>query len=130
MKCEIGTRVVAISHTTAERVFIFGFGTYDGSEAPTSFGDLTPFARSFLQFFGTPRIRLDSGKVVYGYECWWGEADGFEQDGRGGRELVTIDIDDARAVAAARSLIARCHDDESHCPTWSDGCRCDRGGDA
>lgn len=58
-----GARVVAIRDSAGGSVNIFGFGTYTGDELPpTGCGVTHP----------CPRIQLDSGEVVWGFQCWWG----------------------------------------------------------
>jgi hypothetical protein len=47
-----------------------------------------------------PKIVLDDGGVVWGYECWWGEAaDSTPQEWAAGRRIVVVP---APAVLAAR----------------------------
>jgi hypothetical protein len=49
-----------------------------------------------------PRILLESGKIVWGYECWWEPAESFDSLPKpDGFKLVDMDIDVARAQAAA-----------------------------
>lgn len=57
----IGMRVGAIQKMDEETVHLFGYGVYDGDlEVPDNPG------------WFNPRITLDSGKIVWGYQCWWG----------------------------------------------------------
>ena len=60
-KRKIGERVGAISHGDAETIYLFGYGVYEG--------DFVPPERFGIP---NPRIRLDNGKTVYGFQCWWG----------------------------------------------------------
>lgn len=101
MKNAPGTRVVAISSADDSKVYVFGFGTYEGDFVP----EKTSFMTSLLADAGlvNPRIKLDSGKVVYGCECWWGPEDGFQERYVKGREVVTVEIDTSRAKAEGRS---------------------------
>lgn len=55
-----GDRVIAISHSEDDKLFIFGAGVYVGDEIPPELG------------IPNPKIELDNGQVVFGYECWWG----------------------------------------------------------
>lgn len=91
---------MAISHSDQKTVYVFGFGVYEGNHVPNDV-EGTPVA-ALLRAFGNPRIKLDSGKVVFGRECWWGPEAGFHERGLLGRELVTVDIDEARAKAGGR----------------------------
>lgn len=59
-------RVLAISHTDKGVAYIFGEGEYLGDKVP----DTPPFNSLQLK---NPCILLDSGKYVWGMECWWGE---------------------------------------------------------
>jgi len=65
MKTPVGSRVGAISHSDHDTVYMFGFGVYEGDFVPSD------EAGGFNLGIPNPRIRLDSGKVVYGCECWW-----------------------------------------------------------
>lgn len=55
---KVGDRVGAIRNATCSDVFLYGYGVYSGDEE-TDLG------------FPSPKITLDNGKVVYGYQCWW-----------------------------------------------------------
>ena len=131
-----GTRVIAMSHTEDDVLYIFGFGVYEGDflrpgvdldaevvtlrtweenelakpggimreiasltgkpPAPHSDDQLRQIAEQMNQ---NPRIRLDNGKIVWGYECWWGNAGDFENspDKSQYRKIIEIDIDEQRA---------------------------------
>lgn len=83
---EAGYRVGAICDADDYTVRLYGYGVYDGDfQPPVDFGGRT-----------NPRITLDSGKVVWGYECWWGPEDQVKKN-IGGREVVVVDIDEIRA---------------------------------
>jgi hypothetical protein len=104
-------------HTPGERVFaiasgkngvldVYGAGVYEGD---FPYGDITstdlmsPEAQSkhnlhVLDHGGTlcnPRIRLDSGKYVWGCECWWGPEAALRKEYEG-YELRERDIDQHR----------------------------------
>lgn len=69
---EPGTRVGAIKRADANTVYLYGWGTYQGSEIPEP---RHPLLRLLAEAgVETPRIELDSGEVVYGAECFWGPA--------------------------------------------------------
>ncbi len=64
---EAGTRVIAILSATAGVVRSYGEGVYAGDFSPPvehGFGEST-----------NPRIDLDSGLSIWGFECWWGPVD-------------------------------------------------------
>ena len=96
----IGQRVGAISHTDDKNVYVFGFGTYQGYEVPPE----------DIKFFGlpirhtNPKILLDSGKVVWGCECWWGDEESVKRTidthVADGKTLVEVDIEKARKEAS------------------------------
>jgi hypothetical protein len=58
-----GTRVGAILSMARGEVKLLGYGVYEGNQYPD--GSKVVNAR----------IRLDSGDVVWGYQCWWGKED-------------------------------------------------------
>jgi hypothetical protein len=124
----IGDRVIAISHSDGPVVYTFGYGTFQGyflppyvnevealadiqlgyREACTNIPDLPAVlpddvARTMLLLDNAnPRILLESGKIVWGYECWWEPAESFDALPKpDGFKLVDMDIDVARAQAAA-----------------------------
>ncbi len=62
---KIGERVGAIldANRDTKEVRFFGYGVYEGDH-PVGIGDnLT---------IDNPRIKLDNGDVIWGFECWWG----------------------------------------------------------
>ncbi len=62
---QVGIRVGAFESVSPEKVVLFGFGIYEGKHVPA---DSHPI---FKVLGGNPRIRLDSGEIVWGFECWW-----------------------------------------------------------
>lgn len=75
-----GIRVGAVLSADEFEVKLLGFGVYEGdfmygdeSVADSPAGHTADLGRYLAT---NPRIRLDSGEVVWGCECWWGpEAD-------------------------------------------------------
>jgi hypothetical protein len=55
-----GDRVGAIQSANSEEVMFYGYGVYEGDTIPPNCT------------ISNPTIKLDNGKTVYGYECWWG----------------------------------------------------------
>lgn len=99
-RVSVGERVGAIAHTDEKTntAYIFGYGRYDGVVMPPP--------DSGVLFFGAPlnrpnpKITLDSGKVVWGCECWWGTELEVRRMIRG-KTVVELDIDAERAKADA-----------------------------
>lgn len=97
----IGERVGAIHTTSADEVQLFGFGVYAGREVPgpEAAGWMAEMVRDLGH--SNPKIVLDSGKAVYGCECWFGpEAEVLEMIGD--RRVVEVDIDQVRAEVRRR----------------------------
>jgi hypothetical protein len=63
MSHQKGDRVGAIKCSTDTTVDFFGYGKYTGMIMP-------PKELGFP--LRNPCIELDSGKLVYGFQCWWG----------------------------------------------------------
>lgn len=120
---KVGTRVVAISHSDDDNVYLFGYGVYEGRFLPPYIDVEKEIADVKIEYqelrkedpslpeqmddeklrtvidemFSNPRIKLDSGQTVWGYECWWGDIAGFQANNK--RTIVEIDIDEARVKA-------------------------------
>jgi len=95
---KIGERVGALSHSDGDTAYLFGFGTYRGEEVPPPgvqcMGiDLHDMGHT------NPKIELDSGKVVWGCECWWGGEGAVRKRLSQFTNVVDVDIDEARARA-------------------------------
>jgi len=94
MGYHLGDRVGAISHGADGKVYIFGYGTYQGRETPVDAGGWIGQVLVENEV-PNPKIVLDSGKVVWGCECWWAsEATVLKQVM--GREIIILDIDEER----------------------------------
>jgi hypothetical protein len=119
-----GTRVIAISHEEEDALYIFGYGVYEGrylsplvnlDEELKSFKAEINRARRTFPFLpelpdeelrkivssglSNPRIKLDNGKTVWGYECWWSSMEGIDIDSiedELGKKIVVIDIEAER----------------------------------
>lgn len=91
----VGDRVAALMSSDSETVKLFGYGKYIGETVPKVEGDGT-FASSLRDGnVPNPTIELDSGKIVYGCECWWGPEEKTKAM-IGGRKIVEVDIDSYR----------------------------------
>jgi hypothetical protein len=115
---KIGDRVGAVQSAKGGVVKLFGFGVYEGDFVPTeAVGFIADAARE--AGITNPRIKLDSGKVVYGCECWWG-SEAAVQKRFAGQKIVEVDIDAVRikykvaqeAAAAAAKAAAEAESDE------------------
>ena len=110
-----GDRVVAIRNSKDGVVYVFGHGVYEGDfpyEDVTSTEPLVRGSKAHNDYvekvlvdeslpLPNPRIRLDSGKIVWGCECWWGGEKGFESEHGGGKsKIVEVDVDEARGERA------------------------------
>lgn len=65
---EIGDKVTAVCSFKDGHLKTFGDGVYLGDKVPDEF----PFNEYKVK---TPCILLDSGKYVWGMECYWGSAE-------------------------------------------------------
>jgi len=103
MKREIGMRVGAVSHSEGETIYIFGYGIYEGDTVPAA--TVGGFMGKMLHEAGVtnPTIKLDSGKIVYGCECWWGDEAEVRARVAKFASVVEVDIDESRAKVAAVS---------------------------
>jgi hypothetical protein len=92
---KVGDRVGAVYTGDKETLQIFGFGVYEGDFTPKeAAGWIAETAREI----GTknPRIKLDSGKVVYGCECWWGSEEAVKAQVAKYPKVIEVDIDEVR----------------------------------
>lgn len=96
-----GTRVYAMRNGDDHHVYLFGFGTYEGDFTPPG------WARTGLGEvkYENPRIRLDDGKTVWGFECWWGPESEWPTlvEKYAPRTVVVVDVDDYHAEVQAAS---------------------------
>lgn len=70
----IGERVGALLKGDSNCIWLFGYGVYAGEQIPEPSLNVRMFGAPMDH--ANPCIVLDSGKKVYGCECWWaGEAD-------------------------------------------------------
>jgi hypothetical protein len=59
-------RVIAIENIKDGIMRSYGEGMYIGDKVP----NIEPFNTAEIK---NPCIKLDSGKYVWGFQCWWGE---------------------------------------------------------
>ncbi len=94
-RASIGERVGCISSGDSDTLKVLGYGVYESDEVPTeAVGDFADFMRG--NGMKNPKIRLDSGKVVYGCECWWGPEEAVKARVAVYKNVVDVDIDELR----------------------------------
>jgi len=96
---EVGQRVGAILGAKEGIVEFLGYGVYEGDHIPEEAVGFMADASRVCKWTN-PRIRLDSGKVVYGCECWWGSEAKVKvqlaEYRASGYRIVEVDIDAIR----------------------------------
>ena len=70
-KTAIGTRVRVLDTDQKD----LGLGTYQGEVAFDDGDNEIPVTPDTDELYRNPKILLDTGKVIYGFECWWSETD-------------------------------------------------------
>ena len=94
---KVGDRVGALCSAEEDTVKIYGFGVYEGDFVPEGVGGMGAILASAGA--SNPRIRLDSGKTVYGCECWWGPEEEIKAQVAQYDTVVEVDIEEARKKA-------------------------------
>jgi len=96
---KIGSRVGALAAQKDGAAFLFGYGTYQGEHVPPDDGPSTSYGSlAHLVGLRVPKIVLDNGDVIWGYECWWGSEEEINAIIEKGKLLVIdITIADFRA---------------------------------
>jgi hypothetical protein len=92
----IGDRVGAILKSNKTTVWLFGYGTYLGYAKPDPELGVAMFGIPVE--WKSPSIKLDSGKLVFGAECWWGSESGVKALVEG-KAVIMVDIETERAKA-------------------------------
>jgi hypothetical protein len=92
---KVNERVGAILGTGQDTVEFLGYGVYVGDFVPTeAAGSVGKMLAEHA--IPNPKIALDSGKVVYGCECWWGSEESVRKKLAVYKTIVNVDIDDVR----------------------------------
>lgn len=92
---KVGDRVGAICSGKGDTIKIYGFGTFEGNHIPEE--AVGPFAEAMRELkVENPRIRLDSGEVVYGCECWWGPENAIREKLEAYKTILEVSIDEDR----------------------------------
>lgn len=79
-------RVIAIESIEDGVCKYYGEGEYIGDLIP----DLEPFKTINLK---NPCIKLDNGKYVWGFMCWWGSLEKFEEQYKI-KDKILVDLPD------------------------------------
>ena len=75
-------RVIAVCCSDDKEVQIYGYGTYLGKRpCPLLCG------------IPNPCIELEDGNLVWGCECWWGDADRYEKEILNGRSIKIVPLE-------------------------------------
>jgi hypothetical protein len=91
-KIKEGDRVGAILSYKNGVLELLGYGTFIGNTIPEV--DSTPLIKVLKEFsIPNPTIKLDSGKVIYGAECWWGPEEDVKKYEQQADKILTVEID-------------------------------------
>jgi|SRR5262245_5938450 len=108
----VGDRVGVMWGANAEKNQIesLGYGTYQGYHIPP----VEVSAKLFHAQVTSPQIKLDNGKIVWGFETNWAHEEMWRRNLRAwedaGWKIVEVDIDEARA-GSKRTAGVREHED-------------------
>jgi len=93
---KINERVGAILSSKEGVVQFLGYGKYLGNLVPET-DDVKFFGMSLKEKkISNACIQLDSGKKIYGCECWWASEKEVKDILNGAKEIQTVDIEDYR----------------------------------
>jgi hypothetical protein len=102
MEYEAGQRVGAARNTNGGKIFLYGWGVYEGDHVPGEEAAVGLGKAIRARGAANPRIRLDDGQIVYGCECWWGPEDQMRRMiADGNLEVVEVSIAQDRQLAIA-----------------------------
>jgi hypothetical protein len=91
----IGDRAGVILKEEGGFIFLIGYGVYLGKEIPVE--AVGPMAEQLRKDeVPNPKIKLDSGSVVYGCECYWGDESGLKRKIEKNPNVIDVDINDIR----------------------------------
>lgn len=85
-------RVGAIHTFKDKTIEFFGYGVYLGDEIPPS--DITFLGMSIKD--PTPKLQMDSGDIIWGCECWWGDVEHIDRELEG-KKIIEVNINDIRS---------------------------------
>lgn len=92
---KVNDRVGAILSASGGTAEFLGYGVYVGDHIPVEVaGDM---GKALVEAkIPNPKIALDSGKVVYGCECWWGPEETVKKKLEAFGTIKNVDIDEVR----------------------------------
>jgi len=91
----IGAEICAILKADERKVHLIGYGKYVGDEIPDEHcGGFGGTLREHC--IKNPKLVLEDGTVVWGCECWWGDAEKAHKH-IGNREVIRVDMRAERA---------------------------------
>ena len=82
---KINQRVIAMQCTEGNKAYIYGRGVYVGDHVPES-GIFHEVGMT------NPKIELDNGGVVYGYQCWWADEKRVDEEFKG-MEIIEVPVE-------------------------------------
>ena len=95
MTAKVGDRVGAILKANEDTVWLFGYGTYEGQAVPDESLGVKDFAGGPMTHLNYC-LKLDSGKLVFGCECWWGPEEYIKSLVTSCRVVIVADIEEER----------------------------------
>lgn len=97
MSTEVGARVGAILSSGEGSIKILGYGVRLADQIPDPALNVKLYGRSVDS--PNPCIRLDSGKLVFGCECWWGSEIDVRKIVEKFGDVYPVDIETERLVS-------------------------------
>lgn len=91
----VGERICAVLKADKENVHLIGYGIYAGDYVPgeEAVGVMANALKNAK--IKNPKLVMDDGTVVWGCECWWGNA-GMAERMILDRNVVKVDMKDVR----------------------------------
>lgn len=99
----VGARVLAVVSIENNVAKVLGEGVFVGDEVPSAveFPHLKMFSDNNI---ANPRINLDSGGVVWGCECWWGDIESMKRR-LSSCEVVSVTAKEMRAPVKPKATV-------------------------
>lgn len=92
---KIGDRVGAICCIEGDKIVIFGYGVFEGHAVPIEATNWLSIELKEKEI-KNPKIRLDSGKIIYGCECWWASEGEVKKIIDKCKSVEKVEIDEVR----------------------------------
>lgn len=89
---KVGERAGFVISASEDEVKLVGYGVYEGEFIPPA--EISSGMNKLCVC--SPRIKLDSGQEVYGFEGYWGSEEGIKNMVSKRKNVVMIDIDQYR----------------------------------